>query len=87
MSNAGITSANNFTVISPANREVLGNIGSPRGVGLDKIRPNIETLTKFETKCIQIQLSNIESNINANLVNLGVPQLGPFVANINAMEV
>jgi hypothetical protein len=87
MSNAGITSANNFTVTSPANREVLGSIGSPRGIGLDKIRPNIETLTKFETKCIQVQLSSLESNINANLVNLGVPQLGPFVANINANTV
>ncbi len=87
MSNTGITSANNFTVVSPANREVLGNVFAPRGIALDKLRPNIETLTKFETKCIQIQLSSLESNINANLVDLGVPQLGPFTANINANTV
>jgi hypothetical protein len=87
MSNAGITSASNFTVINPANREVLANVSSPRGIGLEKFKPNIETLTKFETKCIQVQISNIESNINANLVGIGVPQLGPFTANINANTV
>ena len=87
MSNTGITSANNFTVVSPANKEVLGNVFAPRGIALDKVRPNIETLTKFETKCIQVQLSSLESNVNASLVSLGVPLLGPFVANINANTV
>lgn len=87
MSNTGITSANNFTVINPANREVLGNVFAPRGIALDKLRPNIEPLTKFETKCIQAQLSSLESNVNTNLVGLGIPQLGPFVANINANTV
>lgn len=87
MSDLGITNSNNFTVTNPASRDTLGNISAPRGIGLDKFRPNIETLTKFETKCIQIQLSNVESNINANLMTLGVPQLGPFKANINANTV
>ena len=87
MSNTGITSANNFTVINPANREALANISAPRGIGLEKFKPSVQTLTKFETKCIQIQLSNIESNINANLVGIGIPQIGPFVANINANTV
>jgi hypothetical protein len=87
MSNTGIQNANSFTVISPASRETLANISAPRGTTIDKFRPAIETLTKFETKCIQVQLSNLESNNNANLVSLGVPRLGPFKANINANTV
>ncbi len=87
MANFGISSASTFTVTSPASRELLANLSAPRGTTIDKFRPNIETITKFETKCIQVQLSNLESNNNANLTALGVPRLGPFKANINANTV
>lgn len=87
MSNTGITTANNNTIISPASRALLANVSAPRGVTIDKLRPNIQTLTTFETKCIQIQLASLESNNNTNLVGLGLPRLSPFKANINANTV
>lgn len=84
MANRGITSAANNTVINPAGRQTLDTITSPRGFNLSKVKSNIETLTKFETKCLLIQLSSLESNINANTVNIGVPRLGTFRAVINS---
>jgi hypothetical protein len=87
MPNTGIITAGNNALVNPANRQTLANVFSPRGTSLDKIKDNIETLTKFETKCILIQLSSIESNINTNAISIGVPQVGTFRANINANTV
>lgn len=87
MANRGINSAANNLVVNPASRETLINASSPRGFRLDKIKSDIETLTKFETKCLLIQLSSLESNINANLIGIGVPRVGTFKANINANTV
>jgi hypothetical protein len=84
MANRGITNAANNLVVSPASRQSLDTPGSPRGFSLNKIKPNIETLSKFETKCVLIQLSSLESNINASTVNVGVPQIGTFKAIINS---
>ena len=84
MSNQGITNAVTNTIVNPASRQVLDSASSPRGFTLDKFRPEIETLTKFETKCILIQLGNLESNLNANTINIGVPRIGTFRAIINA---
>lgn len=87
MADQGIRTAGNNVVINPASRQVLADINAPRGTNLGKIKANIETLNKFQTKCILIQLSSLESNINANTVNIGVPTIGTFRANINANTV
>ncbi len=87
MSNQGITNAANNMVINPASRQTLESSVLPRGFALDKIKNNIETLTKFETRCLLIQLSNLESNMTANTVSIGVPKVGTFKANINANTV
>jgi hypothetical protein len=87
MSNRGIIDAATNVVLNPAGRQTLESISAPRGFTIDKFKANIETLTKFETKCLLIQLSNLESNINSNTVNVGVPKIGTFKANINANTV
>ena len=87
MADQGIRTAGNNIVISPASRQVLANASTPRGTNLSKIKPNIETLNKFQTRCILTQLSSLESNINANTINIGVPKIGTFRANINANTV
>lgn len=84
MSNRGITNAVNNVIINPASRQVLDSNTAPRGFSLSKIKDGIETLTKFETKCLLIQLSSLESNISVNTVNIGVPIIGTFRATINA---
>jgi hypothetical protein len=87
MANQGIINAANNLVVNPANRQVLGNVAAPFGVNIDQYRADISTLTKFETKCLLIQLSNLESNIAPGTVNIGVPRIGTFKANINANTV
>jgi hypothetical protein len=84
MANQGIINAANNVIINPAGRQALESASAPRGFSLDKIKPNVETLTKFETKCVMIQLGSLESNINATTINIGVPRLGTFKAIINA---
>ena len=84
MSNRGIINAANNVVINPAGRQTLDSSLAPRGFTIDKFKANIETLTKFETKCLLIQLSNLESNITSNAIGIGVPRIGTFKANINA---
>jgi hypothetical protein len=84
MANRGINSAGSNLVTNPASRQTLDASSAPRGFNLNKIRPNIETLTKFETKCVLIQLGSLESNINPTTINIGVPIIGTFRANINA---
>lgn len=87
MSNTGITSAVNNPITNPASRSELPKAAAPRGVSIEPAKPGILTLTKFETKCLLIQLSSIESNINANTINIGPPTVGTFRANINANTV
>lgn len=87
MANQGITSAANNLVVNPADRQSLGNVSAPFGVNIDQFKAGIPTLTKFETKCLMIQLSNLESGIDANAIALGVPRVGTFNANINANTV
>jgi len=84
MANFGIRNAANNLVINPAGRQSLAQTSAPIGFRLDKVKPEIETLTKFETKCLLIQLSSLESNIDASTVNIGVPKVGTFRAVINA---
>lgn len=87
MIDRGITNAINNIVVSPASRDQLGNVSAPFGVSINSFKAGIQTLTKFETKCLLIQLAEIESNNNANLITLGVPQIGTYRANINANSV
>ena len=87
MSNSGIINAVNNPVINPANRQSLISSTAPLGVNLNQIRDTIATLNRFETKCLLVQLANLESNNDSNLVSLGVPKLGIFKANINANTV
>ncbi len=87
MSNRGINNAANNVVINPASRQTLESSAAPRGFTLDKVKESIETLTKFETRCLLIQLSNLESNMISNTISIGAPTLGTFKANINANTV
>lgn len=87
MSNRGITSAVNNVVINPADRQKLTSAQAPRGFKIENIKEEILTLNSFETKCLLIQLANLESNTNSNLTSVGVPSLGTFKANINANTV
>lgn len=87
MADRGINSSVNNVISNPASRQTLDSVNAPRGFSLDKIKANIATLTKFETKCLLIQISSLESNIDANTINIGVPRIGTFRANINANTV
>lgn len=87
MIDRGITDSTNNVVVNPASRELLSSTSAPFGVSLNKFKPGIETLNKFETKCLLIQLGELESNTNSNLISVGVPQIGSFRANINANTV
>lgn len=87
MRDRGIVEAVNNPVINPANRQSLISSDAPIGVGLTAFKDSIPTLNKFETKCLLIQLANLESNNVANAASVGVPQLGFFTANINANTV
>jgi len=84
MASRGIINAKNEVVINPAERSLLTSAGAPFGFTLEQYRPEILTLSKFETKCLLIQLANLESNITSSLTSIGVPKLGIFKANINA---
>jgi hypothetical protein len=87
MSNTGIINAASNPVINPASRQLLIASGSPIGVNLDEIKDTIAILNRFETKCLLVQLANLESNSDASLVSVGVPSIGVFKANINANTV
>ena len=87
MSNTGIINAANNPVLNPASRQLLISSDAPVGVNLNEIRDTIATLTRFETKCLLVQLANLESNIDSSLISVGVPKLGIFRANINANTV
>lgn len=87
MTDRGIVTSINNVVVNPASRDLLGLANAPIGMSINKFKAGIETLNKFETKCLLIQLGELESNTNANLVSVGVPQIGTFRANINANTV
>ena len=87
MTNRGITTSINNVVVNPASRDLLGNTAAPIGISINKFKSGIETLNKFETKCLLIQLGELESNNNSNLITIGVPNLGTYRANINANTV
>ena len=82
MLNRGINSAANNVVINPADRQKLTDSQAPRGFKIEKTNQEILTLNAFETKCLLIQLANLESNTNSNLTSVGVPTLCFFRTNI-----
>lgn len=84
MSNRGIINATSSVVVSPASRQLLSSTAAPIGISLDQFKANIATLTKFETKCLLIQLGELESNSNVSSISIGVPTLGTYQATINA---
>lgn len=84
MLNQGISLARLESVVSPANRQLLSSNTAPLGFNLTKIQSNIASLNKFDTKCILVQLGELESNTTSNLVSVGNPSLGTFTATINA---
>lgn len=83
MSNRGITSASAYPVVNPASRQSLISSNAPLGVNLSEIRNTIPILNRFETKCLLIQLAQLESNNVTNLVSVGNPTIGNFKGNIN----
>ena len=84
MANRGIIYSSNNVVINPASRQLLSGSSAPIGVNIDQFKANISTLNKFETKCLLIQLSELESNSNSSMITVGVPSLGTYRASINA---
>lgn len=84
MADRGIISARNEVIVSPADRAFLANSNAPFGFALESYKSGIATLSKFEGKCLLVQLANLESNLRANLSTVGVPVMGIFKANINA---
>jgi hypothetical protein len=84
MANQGIINSANNLVVNPADRQQLANTAAPFGVNLNQFKAGISTLTKFETKCLLVQLGNLESNSNSSLVSIGVPNLGIYRGTINA---
>lgn len=84
MSDRGIINAANNLVVNPADRQLLASVTAPFGVNIDQVKSNIPILTKFETKCLLVQLGNLESNSNPSLISIGEPSLGTYKANINA---
>jgi len=84
MADIGIDEAKKNAVINPASRIVLGNLTFPKGETINSVKENIPNLNKFETKCLAIQLGQLESNNNTKLATVGKPELGIFKANINA---
>lgn len=87
MINQGISLARLESVLSPASRQLLLSNTAPLGFNLVKIQSNIASLNKFDTKCLLIQLGELESNTTSNLVSVGDPSLGTFTAKINANTV
>lgn len=65
---SGITTAALTPLINSAPRTLLDDAEAPFGATISKINDNIPTLTKFETKCLMIQLAYMESSNNKQLV-------------------
>lgn len=66
--NTGIANAAAIPLIDKAPRTLLLDVDAPYGSIITKINDNIPTLTKFETKCLMIQLAYIESQSNVAAV-------------------
>jgi hypothetical protein len=84
MSNVGIELAANYSVVSPAPRALLANVNAPVGINLSQFQSGIPTLSRFDIKCLLVQLGELESNSNSTLVTVGNPQQGVFVGNVTA---
>jgi hypothetical protein len=84
MANTGITTSLQFPVINPASRSLLVDPDAPRGVSIKQTRPDVPGLNRFEVRCLLIQLGQLESNTNANLIGVGVPQIGIYKASISS---
>lgn len=66
--NTGIAKAVGTPLIDKAPRTLLLDVNAPYGTTITKINDNIPTLTKFETKCLMIQLAYTESHSNTAAV-------------------
>jgi hypothetical protein len=64
----GIDKAAETPLINKAPRSLLLDADAPYGSTITKINNNIPTLTKFETKCLMIQLAYMESESNVAAV-------------------
>jgi hypothetical protein len=64
----GIDKAAETVLIDKAPRSLLLDADAPYGSTITKINNNIPTLTKFETKCLMIQLAYMESESNVAAV-------------------
>jgi len=87
MANEGLAQAGKYTVVNPADRQILSNVNTPKGVSINRFKSNIDTLNKFDVKCLLVQLANIESNNKLDYTTVGSPNIGIFKANINANTV
>jgi len=61
----GIDNAAGTPLLDKAPRSLLLDVDAPYGSIITKIKDTIPTLTKFETKCLMIQLAYMESQSNA----------------------
>lgn len=64
----GIDKAAATPLIDKAPRSLLLDADAPYGLTITKINNNIPTLTKFETKCLMIQLAYTESQYDTTAV-------------------
>jgi hypothetical protein len=66
--NTGIIKAPATPLIDKAPRSLLSDVDAPYGSMLTKINDNIPTLSKFETKCLMLQIAYMESQYNVAAV-------------------
>lgn len=66
--NEGITKAAVTPLVDKAPRSLLLDADAPYGVTITKVNDNIPTLTKFETKCLMLQLAYIESQYDSTAI-------------------
>jgi len=74
----GIAKAASTPLIDKAPRTLLSDVDAPYGSTMTKINDNIPTLTKFETKCLMIQLAYMESQ--SNLAAVTANKFGKYQA-------
>lgn len=67
--NIGITNSFTASLTETAPRSLLTDVNAPYGISLTKINQSISSLTKFETKCLMVQIAYMESKNDPLLVN------------------
>lgn len=83
MADRGLEVAQKNSVLRPAPRAALVGEDVPYGFTLEKIIDGIPSMTKFDTRCLMVQLAYLESNNNSRLIEgqLDTPFRGNLLIN------